>query len=114
MWPLLGRTTLECLRVVDWAQERWNTDGPVVAGGLSMGGDVSVALAGIDERVSRVGALVATPDWARPYMHALDAPERLVDQGTADTYARWFYQALDPMTHDRTVTCDRALLPRPP
>jgi hypothetical protein len=33
-----------------------------------MGGDVSIALAGIDERVSRVAAMIATPDWTRPRM----------------------------------------------
>lgn len=100
MWPLLGRTTLESLRVLDWTQRRFDVGGgPVVAGGVSMGGDVSVALAGADERVSRVSALIATPDWARPRMRRFDDPGLLVDQGTADAYARWYYERLDPMTH---------------
>lgn len=99
MWPLLGRTTLECLRVLDWAQDRWNPPGTVVAGGVSMGGDVAVALAGIDDRVKRVSALAATPDWTRPHMHTLEDPKRLAEQGKADAYVRWFYNALDPMTH---------------
>lgn len=99
MWPLLGQTTLECLRVLDWADERFEVGAPHVAGGVSMGGDVAVALAGIDGRIGRVGALVATPDWTRPGMHTVeDAPEP-IDQGEADRYAQWFYDRLDPLTH---------------
>ena len=99
MWPLLGQTTLESLRVLDWMQGRFDVDGPMTAGGVSMGGDVAVALAGIDERVSRVAALVATPDWTRPQMHQIDDPAQLVEQGEADAHARWYYERLDPMTH---------------
>ena len=64
-----------------------------------MGGDVAVALAGVDRRITRVAALVATPDWARPGMRVLDDPETVLDQGDPDAYARFFYDALDPMTH---------------
>jgi hypothetical protein len=32
-------------------------------------------------------------------MHTLEDPEWLVEQGHADPYARWFYDALNPMTH---------------
>ena len=64
-----------------------------------MGGDAAVALAGIDDRISRVGAIVATPDWTRPGMRTLGEHPELIDQGQADAYARWFFHALDPMTH---------------
>lgn len=99
MWPLLGQTVLESLRVLDWAGYRFGVAGPVVAGGVSMGGDAAVALAGIDDRISRVGAIVATPDWTRPGMRTLGEHPELIDQGQADAYARWFFHALDPMTH---------------
>lgn len=99
MWPLAGTTTLESLRVLDWAEANFGAPDRWVAGGVSMGGDISVALAGIDPRIDRVAALVATPDWTRPGMRALDDPERVLDQGTADSYAQWFYDRLDPMTH---------------
>lgn len=99
MWPLLGQTTLECLRVLDWADDRFEVGGPHVAGGVSMGGDVAVALAGIDERIGRVSALVATPDWTRPGMHTVEDEPQLIDQGKADSYAQWFYDRLDPITH---------------
>jgi len=98
VWPILGHTTLDAVRVLDWAVERFEvTD--VVAGGVSMGGDVSVALAGIDPRVSRVAAIVATPDWTRPGMARLDDPSSLIDQGEPVAYGQWMYDHLDPMTH---------------
>jgi pimeloyl-ACP methyl ester carboxylesterase len=97
MWPLLAQTTLESLRVLDWAAAQLGHDGEVHAGGVSMGGDVSVALAGIDERVTRVAAAVATPDWARPGMRQLANPDELLDQGAPDRYASWLREQLDPM-----------------
>jgi uncharacterized protein len=99
MWPILGQTTLDSLRVVDWAMAELKAGPEVVAGGVSMGGDVAVALAGTDERVMRVASIVATPDWTRPGMHYLNDPPRLLPQGEADAYARWFYDHLDPITH---------------
>jgi uncharacterized protein len=98
MWPILGRTTLDAQRVIDWAvTDLARPD--VVAGGVSMGGDTAVALAGIDPRVRRVAALVATPDWTRPGMRELGDPSRVVDQGPAGPDARSFYDRLDPITH---------------
>jgi pimeloyl-ACP methyl ester carboxylesterase len=94
MWPIIGQTTLDCLRVID----RFG-GGPVVAGGTSMGGDVAVALAGIDRRVTRVAAIVSTPDWTRPGMRDIRDPSRVLPQGDADSYAQWFFDRLDPMTH---------------
>jgi dienelactone hydrolase len=99
MWPILGQTTLDALRVIDWATATLDSGPEVVAGGVSMGGDVAVALAGIDQRVSRVAAVVATPDWTRPGMRDLFDPSRVLPQGQADAYAQWFYDQLDPLTH---------------
>ncbi|MFF0866435.1 hypothetical protein ACFYUV_32090 [Nonomuraea sp. NPDC003560] len=45
MWPLLGRTTVECVRVLDWAAAELGAGPGAVAGGVSMGGDCAVALA---------------------------------------------------------------------
>jgi pimeloyl-ACP methyl ester carboxylesterase len=99
MWPLLGQTTLEAMRVLDWAAGQAPTDGTVLAGGFSMGGDVAVALAGIDPRVRRVAAIGSTPDWSRPGMCEIGDPSRLLDQGEADRYAQWYADQLDPMRH---------------
>ena len=99
MWPLLGRTTLEALRVLDWLDGETGAGEGFLVGGFSMGGDVAVALAGIDERVRRVAAVGSTADWTRPGMRELHDASRLVDQGEADAYARWFVDQLDPMRH---------------
>ena len=73
MWPILGQTTLDALRVADWAAVEFGaTD--MAAGGVSMGGDIAVALAGIDQRISRVAAIAATPDWTRPGMWSSRLP----------------------------------------
>jgi fermentation-respiration switch protein FrsA (DUF1100 family) len=86
--------------VLDWVIGHLDVPADdVVAGGFSMGGDIAVALAGIDHRVSRVAALGSTPDWARPGMRNLDGSGALIDQGTPSPYGRWLYDQLDPVTH---------------
>src|SRR5512136_348256 len=62
MWPILAHTTEDVLRVIDWAVQRFGAS-DVCAGGISMGGNVAVAAAGLDQRIRRVAALCATPDW---------------------------------------------------
>jgi dienelactone hydrolase len=99
MWPLLGQTTLEALRVLDWLGEEADASEGFLVGGFSMGGDAAVALAGIDQRVRRVAAIGSTPDWSRPGMHELGDRARPLDQGEADAYAGWFATQLDPMRH---------------
>jgi dienelactone hydrolase len=98
MWPILGQTTLDALRVIDWAVSTLGAE-VIRAGGLSMGGDIAVAVAGLDRRVRRVAAVVATPDWLRPGMHDAFDPGKLIDQMQPDCYAQYFYDQLDPLTH---------------
>ena len=98
MWPILGQTTLDALRVADWAAAELGAR-DVAAGGVSAGGDIAVALAGIDQRISRVAAIAATPDWTRPGMRDIGDPSRVLPQGEPDAYAQWFYDHLDPLSH---------------
>lgn len=100
MWPILGQSTLDAVHVLDWATERFDVAAVnIVAGGLSMGGDISVSLAGIDQRLTRVAAVVATPDWTRPGMTRVDEPGSIIDQGQPTAYGAWLYNELDPATH---------------
>jgi hypothetical protein len=99
MWPILGLTTIEAMRVIDWATEQVDAADAIPAGGVSMGGDVAIALAGIDERVRRAAAIGSTPDWSRPGMRGFAPGADLIDQGLADRYAQWFADQLDPMAH---------------
>lgn len=100
MWTTLGQTALDALRVIDWAIENLGAEDPVSLGGISMGGDIAVAAAGLDPRVRRVGAVVATPDWLRPGMVDLNNPAHpILDPGTPDAYARALYDWINPITH---------------
>jgi uncharacterized protein len=91
MWPILAHTTEDTLRVIDWAISSLGVSENVCMGGISMGGDISVAAAGLDRRVQVVAATVATPDWLRPGMN--------VSAGQPDSYARRMYDQLNPLTH---------------
>lgn len=99
LWPILGQTTLEAARVIDWAISTLAVSPAVYVGGISMGGDIAVAVAGLDARVACVAAVAATPDWLRPGMRDYAQPEKQVPPGAADAYARFFYEQLNPLTH---------------
>ncbi|GEM_PF-340778 len=102
MWPILGLTTLDTFRMIDWAMETYDLKGNIVAGGLSMGGDIAIALAGIDQRISKVTGIGSTPDWTRPGMTELNDPEKLIAQGKSTPFGEWLYKILDPMTNRRS------------
>jgi dienelactone hydrolase len=99
MWPILGQSALDMLRVIDWAVATLHVDSHVYVGGVSMGGDISVAAAGVDHRIERVAAVIATPDWLRPGMQNVSEPGVLLPTGTPDAYAQYFYDQLNPLTH---------------
>lgn len=99
MWPILGQTTLDTLRVIDWAIMTLDVEPQIYMGGISMGGDIAVAAAGIDQRIQRVAAMVATPDWLRPGMRDLFHPGTFLLPGGPDAYAQYFYDHLNPLTH---------------
>ena len=84
MWPILGQTTLEAMRVITWAQGQVGRGARALAGGISMGGDVAVGLAGIDDRVRRVATIGSTPTSSRPDMRELHDSSTVIDQGKAD------------------------------
>lgn len=98
MWPILGQTALDTLRIIDWATQKFGV-ATVSMGGISMGGDIAVAAAGLDHRITRVAAIIATPDWLRPGMCDFGDPPQVMDPGAPDAYARFFYDHLNPLTH---------------
>lgn len=103
-WPILGQTTLDTERVVDWAIENLGVEPEFYMGGISMGGDITMTVAGIDDRLVRGAPVVTTPDWLRPGMHNLTNPGVILDPGKPDSYAQYFYNQLNPITHlDRYV-----------
>ncbi|WP_135549685.1 prolyl oligopeptidase family serine peptidase [Paenibacillus cymbidii] len=90
-WPILALTAEEFPRVIDGARERIGFGGNVMAGGISMGGDIAAAAAGADARIAAVAACIATPDWLRPGSH--EPP------GEPDDAAQACYDRRDPLTH---------------
>lgn len=90
-WPIIARTAEEFPRIIDWAIHHFNINGDVLAGGISMGGDISLVAASIDTRIKGVCATIATPDWLRP--GSIDP------QGEADTYSNLLYNRYNPITN---------------
>ncbi|MCQ6558621.1 dienelactone hydrolase family protein [Paenibacillus mendelii] len=90
-WPILTLTAEEIPRIIDWAIQRFGDSGPIMIGGISMGGDIAVVAAGVDRRIAAVSACLATPDWLRPGSH--EPP------GAADDYALACYARRNPLTN---------------
>jgi len=67
-WPMIAMTAEEYPRVIDWAIEKFGLadNVRVMAGGISMGGDIALTAASIDHRIEAVAAIISTPDWLRP------------------------------------------------
>ncbi|MBM7563928.1 alpha/beta hydrolase [Paenibacillus sacheonensis] len=92
-WPIIAMTAEDISRVIDWAVRRFGIAGRILAGGISMGGDIALTAAGIDRRIDGVCAAIATPDWLRP--GSVDP------QGESDTYSQLLYDRYDPITNVR-------------
>ncbi len=90
-WPILAKTAEETPKVIDWAIKTLGVRREVGIGGISMGGDISVAAAGVDPRIIVVSACVATPDWMRP--GSFEPP------GEPDAAAQADYDRRNPLTH---------------
>ena len=99
MWQILGITTLDAFRVADWAIDTFNLNGNIVAGGLSMGGDIAIALAGIDARVSKVATIASSPNWERPGMTDVMDSTKIINQGKSNNFSKWLYSKLNPMSN---------------
>jgi dienelactone hydrolase len=89
-WPILAQTARELPTIIDWAEQSLGTT-TVGMGGVSMGGDITVAAASIDHRITIGTACIATPDWLRP--GSFEPP------GKPDAAAQADFDALNPMTH---------------
>jgi uncharacterized protein len=98
VWPMIGQSALDVLAVIDWAIDELAIEPPCYIGGISLGGDIAVAAAGLDDRIGCVATMLATPDWERPGMHV---DGQLVPQGRPDAYAAFFFRHINPLTNLR-------------
>jgi hypothetical protein len=99
MWPILGQTTLDALRVIDWTIASLGAAPEVVAAACRWAGTSPWRW-----RASTSG----WRGWPRSFPRPIGpvrgcaispTPSRILEQGEADAYARWFYERLDPLTH---------------
>lgn len=90
-WPILARSAEEVPPLIDWAIRELGVRKEVGIGGISMGGDIAVAAAGVDRRIKAVSACVATPDWLRA--GSFEPP------GMPDAAAQADYERRNPLTH---------------
>ena len=90
-WPILANTTKETPKIIDWAIKNLSVEEKIGMGGVSMGGDIAVAAAGEDKRITAVSAMIATPDWLRP--GSFESP------GKPDKNAQAYYNQYNPLTH---------------
>jgi dienelactone hydrolase len=65
-WSIEAETAESIPRLIDWAIAELGVASQVGIGGKSMGGDIAVAAAGLDKRITAVAACIATPDWLKP------------------------------------------------
>lgn len=97
-WQILANTSLDTLRVLDYFYDHFPVTESVM-GGHSMGGDVSLVVAGLDERVNRILCVVTSPDWLRPGMHHLNGfgdVEVPSDPGEPDAMSAWYFENFSP------------------
>ena len=90
-WPILAKSAEETPKVIDWAIKTLEVRREAGIGGISMGGDIAVAAAGLDQRIVVVSACIATPDWLRP--GSFEPP------GEPDAAAQADYDRRNPLTH---------------
>lgn len=90
-WPILGQTAEEASTVIDWAITNLRVRPQVGFGGISMGGDIAIAAAGVEPRIVAAAGCIATPDWMRP--GSFEPP------GEPDHVAQDWYDRRNPLTH---------------
>lgn len=96
MWQVIGLTVIDSYKVIDWACEEFEIVENIVAGGLSMGGDIAISLAGIDNRIKRVAGVASSPDWYRKGMTDVMDSTKIIDQGNPTHFSQWLCEKLNP------------------
>lgn len=99
MWQILGITTMNVFQVVDWVIDSFNLNNNYATTGVSMGGDIAIALAGMDTRVSKVAAVASSPNWERPGMTDVMDSTKTIDQGKPNNFGNWLFRKLNPMSN---------------
>lgn len=99
MWEMLGITAMDIYRTIDWAIKTFKLNDYVVIGGLSMGGDIALAVAGMDVRIKKVSAIGASPNWDRHGMTDVMDSKKIIEQGQPTNFGKWLYNKLNPVSN---------------
>jgi len=110
MWTIIGMTTLDAYRICDWAIDKYRIKKGIVAGGISMGGDIAISLAGIDTRIKKVATLGSTPDWNRLGMTDVLDSQKIINQGNANKSSDYLRNLLNPIENIKKYDRDLAML----
>jgi uncharacterized protein len=90
-WSIVAETAAEVPSVIDWASAELGVAPSMGMGGISMGGNISVVAAALDQRIAAVAAAIAEVDWLRPGSTIpLSAP---------NAYVQACYDRCNPLTN---------------
>lgn len=104
MWQVLGLTTIDAYKIMDWAVNEFNIDKNITVGGLSMGGDIALSLAGLDARIKKVAGVASSPDWNRKGMTDVMDSTKIIDQGIPSEFSSWLCSQFNPMNNSDKYT----------
>lgn len=97
-WRVLGHSSDDASSVINWAEKNFTLSG-ICMGGYSMGGDISLSVAGVDKRVGCVAGVVTSPDWKRPGRRDRSLPITTAVQKEQMKIAQAYYDKYDPASH---------------
>lgn len=98
-WYILGQTVLDTFRVIDWSLNKLDILPEIYLGGISMGGDVALSVAGIHPNISKVITVGSTPDWLRPGLKNPAHSKYDIQYGKPDICTQLFYECFNPITN---------------
>jgi uncharacterized protein len=88
-WAILAETAAEVPAVINWAGAELGVEPSVGIGGISMGGNIAVVAAAIDQRITAVAAGIAEGDWRRP--------GSTIPISAPNAYIQGCYERCDPL-----------------
>jgi dienelactone hydrolase len=90
-WSIVAETAAETPAIIDWAVAELGVAPVVGMGGISMGGNITLAAAALDRRIGVVAAGIAEADWLRP--------GSTIPISAPNAYVQAHYDRYNPLTN---------------
>jgi len=90
-WSIVAETAEEVPAIIDWAVAELGVAPTVGMGGISMGGNITVAAAALDRRIGVVATAIAEADWLRP--------GSTIPVSVPNAYIQSHYDRYNPLTN---------------